>query len=671
MPAGKRLPPRAAYRFHAARVRASSIDIAIILLVYYGFFDFRHAVTAGSLADWHPWTREFALFVCAAVALHVGLNYLVGNYTIVNRYVGLNQAVRLVKAGAAAIGLLLVLVVAWSMIGDHIGYLVPRSLPLVGGLLVLAAMVALRFGEREIYETAHRSKNARQRVLLIGAGDAAQMLIRDVQRNPSTDLKVVGLLDDNPSLVRMSIDGVKVLGPVDQVVPIAEERRISEIIIAIPSATSQQVSRIYRLCRPTGLTIKTLPHLSELVSKHSVSMQQARDLQMVDLLSRPAVTTDRLAVANYIHGRTVLVTGAGGSIGSELCYQIAQCRPGNLVLVDHDESALFELHERLKTLGFSRYVIEPWSILQRSKIESLFESDRPDLVFHAAAYKHVPLMELAPDQAVLNNVEGTRVISELAGLYDCDRFVYISTDKAVEPVSVMGATKRAGELLMSKMSRAFPNTLFATVRFGNVLGSQGSVIPTFKRQIENGGPVVITHPDMKRFFMLIEEAVQLVLQAAVLCGEQVCSDVLRNLNTFVLEMGQPVSIVDVAQKMLDFYWTDPSKSIAVEFCGLRPGEKLDETLTWARERVTETSHPLIKRVCMEGGDDVFEREMNLFEQRLPRLLGVAADHSDDATVIDALQSCVPGFTRRSPDGRPKTHVIVHEPRSPIAIARTR
>ena len=289
-------------------------------------------------------------------------------------------------------------------------------------------------------------------------------------------------------------------------------------------------------------------------------------------------------------------------------------------------------------------------------------------MFHAAAYKHVPLMELAPDQAVANNVKGTLNIAELAGLTGCERFVYISTDKAVEPVSVMGATKRAGELIMRRMSRSFPNTLFASVRFGNVLGSQGSVIPLFKRQIENGGPVIITHPDMRRFFMLIEEAVQLVLQSAVLCEEEVYNG-LHNLNTYVLEMGMPISIVDVADKMLDFYWKSPQKSIGVEFSGLRPGEKLDEILTWGRERVTETAHPLIKRVCAEVDGSAFDQELEQFEKRLPQLLELVSDHTKREMVISALASAVPGFTPlnlkplSSPSEQEPPTVIVHLPRS--------
>jgi FlaA1/EpsC-like NDP-sugar epimerase len=655
-------------RLHWRRVRASVFDIVVVLSVYYLLFDFRSALATGPPGHWHPWTAEFGLFVSAAVAVHLGLNLVLGNYSVLNKFIGLPEAIRFVQAGAASTCVLLIVVISWQGLTHDDTYLIPRSVAL-GGVLVLVLMVAARFSRRAVYEMTRRGNAPKQRVLLIGAGEAAHILAKELQRNPSTDLKVVGLLDDDSALARMSVYGLRVLGTVDQVARVAEEQRISEIIIAIPSATAQQLSRIHGLCKPTGLPIKTLPSLSELVSKQRISVGDARDLRMVDLLGRPAVTTDRLGISEYVHGRTVLVTGAGGSIGSELCSQIAECWPRNMVLVDHDESALYELHERLKTVGFSRYDVQPWSILDRSKMKSLFSAYRPDLVFHAAAYKHVPLMELAPDQAVLNNVRGTLVISELAGEHGSERFVYISTDKAVEPVSVMGATKRAGELIIRKMSRTFPETSFASVRFGNVLGSQGSVIPIFKRQIENGGPVVITHPGMRRYFMLIEEAVQLVLQAALLCEENVVNG-LRNLNTFVLEMGNPVSIVEVAQKMLDFYWREPKRSIGVEFCGLRPGEKLDETLTWPQERTSDTCHPLIKRVCSVIEDRTFEQDIDSFEERLPRLINFAATHPEHDEVVQALARCVPGFTPMNGNGRPRSNIIVHErlaryPGSPV------
>ncbi len=423
-------------------------------------------------------------------------------------------------------------------------------------------------------------------------------------------------------------------------------------MVAIPSASADQVARIYRICKPSGVQIKILPSLADLVSG-TVSLRDARDLDIKDLLGRPKIQTNIGAISEHIQGQTVLVTGAGGSIGSELSRQIARFNPGTLILVDHDESSLYDLHERLQTLGFDSYVLCPTNILQRRKMDKLFATYRPRMVFHAAAYKHVPLMEVSPDEAVLNNIEGTMVMAETAARYGVERFINISTDKAVNPVNVMGATKRAGELIVRTLSDRHPDTMFASVRFGNVLGSQGSVIPIFKGQIESGGPVVITHPDMTRYFMLIEEAVQLVLQAAIMVEDPVPNGCV-SLDTFVLEMGDPVPIIELAQRMIEFYWKDQNKSIGVEFSGLRPGEKLDERLTWDNEYLLNTEHPLVGRVCARQDGPPPDGHGLRFETNIRHLLGLAHEHSDTGAIVEALVQCVPGYA-------PSNHVLVENP----------
>lgn len=625
-------------RLHIHHLRAMAMDIAVVLAMYYVVLDFHYASIA---SDWQAWTADLAIFAGIAIVVHLVINWLTGVYTIVGRYMSLAQAVRVGQAGILAVALLFIVVVVWRLSTGDSNYLVPRSVVIGGGIAAIIVMIGLRFSRRVIYETMHRNGQATERVLLVGAGQAADMLIREIQRTPSLNIRVVGLADDSRNLRNMTIQGLPVLGRVADVPSLAEVHEVTQIIVAIPSASAEEVAHIYRICKPAGVPVKILPSLADLVSG-TVSLGDARDLDIKDLLGRPKVETNVGAISDYIHGHTVLVTGAGGSIGSELCRQIAKFDPARLVLIDHDESSLYDLHERLQNLGFRHYVLCPTNILQRRKLDNLFALHHPRLVFHAAAYKHVPLMELSPDEAVLNNVQGTLLVAETAARYGVERFVNISTDKAVEPCNVMGATKRAGELIVRMLSERHPDTLFASVRFGNVLGSRGSVIPIFKSQIENGGPLVITHPEMTRYFMLIEEAVQLLLQAAIMLDED-GFDRERTLNTFVLEMGDPVPIIELAQRMIDFYWKDQARSIGVEFSGLRPGEKLDERLVYPYEEAVATSHPLIKRVCAKPGIPAHNGGGDHFEHCLHELIGIAQEHGDSRAIVRALMTCVPEY----------------------------
>ncbi len=613
-------------------------DVAIVLLSYYLALNFR---SAGSFTDWKAWSAGFALFAVIAVVTHVVVNWFTGVYSIVGRYMSLSQAIRLAESGLLAFAMLLLFVVVWPLFSEGAGYLAPRSVVIGGSVLAVTLMVGSRFSRRVKDEIIQQPEQPCERLLLVGAGQASDMLIREIKRSPSLGLRVIGLVDDRSDLQYMSIQGVPVLGRVVDTPTVAKKQGVTQVIVAIPSATAEQVASIYRLCKPAGVPIKILPSLAEMVSG-KVSLDDARDLDIKDLLGRPSVEIDIGALSEFIQGHTVLVTGAGGSIGSELCRQIARFDPGRLVMIDHDESSLYDLHERLQNQGFRRYVLYPASILQREKLEKIFALHRPRLVFHAAAYKHVPLMELSPDEAVLNNVKGTRMVAEMAARYGTERFINISTDKAVEPCNVMGATKRIGELIARDLGTRHPGTMFASVRFGNVLGSQGSVIPIFKSQIENGGPLVITHPEMTRYFMLIEEAVQLVLQAAIMLDD-LGRDRERSLNTFVLEMGSPVSIIDLAQRMIDFYWKDEARSLGVEFSGLRPGEKLDERLTYVYEEALPTTHPLVKQVCARAGGRAGGGRNPHFESSVEDLIALAELHGDRRAIMVALQDCVPEY----------------------------
>jgi FlaA1/EpsC-like NDP-sugar epimerase len=617
---------------------AMALDAVIVVVTYYLVFNFRFA---NSFSAWTAWPGDFGIFAGIAVPTYLLVNWFAGVYTIVGRYISLAQAVRIIEANAVSFIATFLISLGWPTLTGSSSYLMPRWVVLGGSVASMLFMLLVRFSQRLRCERTRQHAGTTERLLLVGAGQAADMLIREIRRTPGLGLKVVGLVDDRDDLQFMNIQGCPVLGRVLDVPELVKKNAITQVIVAVPSATVQEVVSIYRICKPAGVPMKILPSLADLVSG-SVSLRDARDLDIKDLLGRPSVETDVGAISEHIQGHTVLVTGAGGSIGSELCRQIARFSPRRLVVIDHDESSLYDLHERLQSQGFQRYVLYPASILQREKMEKIFTLHRPRLVFHAAAYKHVPLMELSPDEAVLNNIKGTLLVAEMAAEYGARQFINISTDKAVEPVNVMGATKRVSELIVRMLGARHPETKFTSVRFGNVLGSQGSVIPVFKSQIESGGPLMITHPDMTRYFMLIEEAVQLVLQAAIM-SEECCGDHKRSLSTFVLEMGDPVSIVDLAQRMIDFYWKDNGHSLGVEFSGLRPGEKLDERLTYPYEIEMQTKHPLVKEVCAKAGVRVNGHGTH-FEKALRDLVAVAEEHADRRAIVAGLMLCVPEYT---------------------------
>jgi len=446
--------------------------------------------------------------------------------------------------------------------------------------LVCGARIAVRLYHEEVRPVAD---GAIPNVLILGAGNAAENVVREINRMPALHYHVVGFLDDDPAKWGARIHGEPVFGGIDRVKAICAEHAVDEILIAMPSATRKQMRRVVDLCQGTSARVKTLPALSDLIAGRT-KVQQIRDVDINDLLGRVPVTLDEEQIARFIRGRVVMVTGAGGSIGSEMCRQIARFGPGRLLLVEQAEQHLFDIDRELKA-SFSDIDIVPSiaDIGDRGRIEHLFSSERPTAVLHAAAHKHVPMMELNPGEAVKNNVHGTRVIAEAAARNGCEKFVMISSDKAVNPTSIMGCTKRVAEMYIQGLHRR-SSTQFVSVRFGNVLGSSGSVIPIFKEQIAKGGPVTVTHPDMVRYFMTIPEASQLVLQAASMGnGGEI----------FVLDMGEPVKIVDLARDLIRLSGFKPDEDIEIRFVGVRPGEKLYEELAIEGEGVSRTPHPKI------------------------------------------------------------------------------
>jgi FlaA1/EpsC-like NDP-sugar epimerase len=485
-----------------------------------------------------------------------------------------------------------------------VAVVMPNGVIVLFALLSLVFLVGVRAIARSLYErrplAVFRGASKSQRTVMIaGAGEGGRMVLREILRNRELGLLPVGFLDDDPHKRRMRVDGVRVRGNTEGELPrILDEAEPDEVIIAIPSAPGSTRARIVRECRARAIPVRTLPTVFELLQTRGALARQMREVRVEDVLGREPVHMELERVGAYLAGETVLVTGAGGSIGSELCRQIARVEPHRIVLLDHAEDNLFSIQRELED---ERHV--PPSMLaavladckEEERMREVFGEHRPTVVFHAAAYKHVGLMEANPVEAVRNNAIATRVVAHVAGQQDVRRFVLVSTDKAVDPATVMGASKALAEFALEAATARFPETDYAAVRFGNVLGSSGSVVPIFRRQIERGGPVTVTDERMTRYFMTIPEAVQLIIRSGSLASAAVGQDGRRAAEVFVLDMGDPVRIVDLARAMIDLSGLDPDRDIDVEIVGARPGEKLHEELfnSYERARPTEAEKILL------------------------------------------------------------------------------
>jgi len=508
--------------------------------------------------------------------------------------------------------------VFWAITHGALGIvLYPRSVFVIDAIVLIFLMGGVRLSRRLYAASSHTGT---RRVLIYGAGDAGEMIVRDML-SAKFNTTPVGFVDDDIRKVGQQIHGIAVLGDRKMLPAILESYAPDELLIAIPSAAPKTLQAIVRAIEPHKIRITTLPRLHDLTG--TVDVGQIRQLQVEDLLARAPVGLEYGPVREFLSGKRILVTGAGGSIGAELCRQIAAARPSSLVLVDRYENGLFQIHNELKgafeLAGLQTAIAD---ITDERRIHQLFAQLRPNVVFHAAAHKHVPLMEENPCEAVKNNIRGTRVVAEAAFRFGAERFVLISTDKAVNPTSVMGSTKRVAELIVNGLSRT-QATRFCSVRFGNVLGSNGSVVPTFLEQIARGGPVTVTHPEMKRFFMLIPEAVQLVLHAGALADQA---------PLFVLEMGEQVKVVDMARDLIRLAGYVPDKDIAIEFTGIRPGEKLFEELVGEGEFAEPSSLDKILRVQTTTGP----RGLDL-APAIARLEELALDGKSEEVLVE-LQS---------------------------------
>lgn len=424
----------------------------------------------------------------------------------------------------------------------------------------------------------------RKNVLIIGAGLAGKLLINEIKNNRNMRYDILGLIDDDVKKYGQSISGVSVVGTTEDIPKLVEELNVHEVIFAIPSLTGEQKKRILNTINSTSVKMKTLPNISEIINK-GLDINTIRDVEITDLLGRKEIVINKPEMLGYIEGKTVLVTGGGGSIGSELCRQIAEYKPKKLIILDIYENNAYEIENELKS-NFKQLdlLILIASVRDRKKIFEIVENNKPDIIFHAAAHKHVPLMETSPEEAIKNNVFGTLNMVQAANEFGVKRFILISTDKAVNPTNIMGATKRVCEMIIQTYDKISTTCEYVAVRFGNVLGSNGSVIPLFKKQIAQGGPVTVTHRDITRFFMTIPEAVQLVLTAGSMA---------KGGEIFVLDMGEPVKIYDLAKNLIRLSGLEPDVDIKIEVTGLRPGEKLYEELLMAEEGLTKTDNELI------------------------------------------------------------------------------
>ena len=462
----------------------------------------------------------------------------------------------------------------------------PVSYPIISGLLLILFIGLSRLGYRLLRSVVNPMSSAagnRKRTLLIGGGRAGAMALREFQTSIKSGNRVLCIVDDDFSKRGDYLRGVKIVGNRNDIPSIVEKYKIEEIVLAIPTATVQDRRDILKICQTTKCRLKTIPGIFQLANGE-VSIQKIRDVSVLDLLGRESVKVDLSGIAQYIHGKTVLVTGGGGSIGSELCRQIAANQPENLIIFEIYENNAYEIQqELLRNIPDLHLTVVIGSVRDKARVDMIFDQYHPDIVFHAAAHKHVPLMEESPNEAIKNNVFGTLNVATAADKFHTKKFVMISTDKAVNPTNIMGASKRLCEMIVQTLSH-HSETVFVAVRFGNVLGSNGSVIPLFKKQIEAGGPVTVTHKDIIRYFMTIPEAVSLVLQAGVYASRG---------EIFVLDMGEPVRIDDLARNMIRLSGFEPDVDIAVKYTGLRPGEKLYEEMLMKEEGLRTTDNELI------------------------------------------------------------------------------
>ena len=606
--------------FHTKRIMVFFLDSALIAASLIFSFLLRF--------DFHIPAIQFDILLqgLAVVLIVKPLLFAAsGMYRNIWRYASLQDAYQIFKVvtfSSFASGFALIL-----MDGP---FALPRSIYILDWFILFSLVCASRLVWRIYRETRHiPSLRKGKRTLIIGAGDAGNLLLKEIRKQANSPYNVVGFVDDALDKRGLRLSGVRVLGGTKHLRALVRRHRIEEVIFAIPSGDAELMRRVIAACERAKTRFKTLPGITAMIDG-KISVTQIKDVEIEDLLGRDPVVLDQTAIQNYLTDKRVLVTGAAGSIGSEICRQVALFKPAKLVLFDHAETPLFYIEKELAA-AFPELRIIPMvgDVKNLDRVETVFDEFCPEVVFHAAAYKHVAMMEYNPAEAVLNNVMGSMIVADAAHKYKVQNFVMVSTDKAVNPTNVMGATKRSAEIYVQALA-AKSHTKFTTVRFGNVLGSNGSVVPLFKEQIRRGGPVTVTDREVVRYFMTIPEAAQLVMQAGCIG---------KGGEIFVLDMGEPVRILSLAEELIRLSGLIPYKEIDIKFTGLKPGEKLYEELLIDGEGVKPTTHRKIRVMAP------VETDLKLIGRNLDTLFGFARD-CDIGEVINAMRKIVPEFVPR-------------------------
>jgi len=618
------------------------IVLGIDLVLLTGSILFAHLVRFEFGLTPQEWSLFFQILPFVLLSKIV-VFYFFDLYSGMWRYTSIDDLINIIKA--SSFGTLMIVFLILFSHNRFIG--VPRSVFLIDLCFTILVISGFRIFIRLYFEQGgeglsvsrslkvlsnlfRKGKKYSKNLLIIGAGDGGEKIFREIRSNTQLQYNVIGFLDDNPKKFDRKIHGIPVLGKIDEIKSIVKATGVNETLIAIPSADSRQMRRIVDLCKGSGVKYRTIPGLGELINGR-VTVNAIRDVAYRDLLGRDVIKLDTQGIGAYLQNRRVLVTGAGGSIGSELCRQICRFQPRSLVLLDMAETPLYDIEIELKRSFKDKGIqIDPVlaDIKDTASLVKIFEAHVPDVVFHAAAYKHVPMLELQPWKALENNVMGTKKLVEVVNRFKTERFVFVSTDKAVRPTNVMGASKRLAEMIIQGQNGCQEScTRFLTVRFGNVVGSAGSVIPLFKKQIAMGGPVTVTHPQVTRYFMTIPEACQLILQAGAMGnGGEI----------FILDMGTPIKIDDMARDLIRFSGFEPDVDIQVEYIGLRPGEKLHEELITEGEGILPTSH---EKILVLKGIDCNLEILNSEIESLDKL----AVLRDAVAIKDRLHATIPGY----------------------------